>query len=82
MLFNILLFMVLAMACLLPFFCFLSFRWGVRFGKKPEKAANQKIIPHILTKSERQQMKELDDMNKLLQNIDNYQGDSRGQVKI
>lgn len=61
--------------------CFLSFRWGVRFGNQPMEAAKQDLklgFPH----KKRKESEEMKRMGKILENIENYGGDGSNQRKI
>ena len=61
--------------------CFLSFRWGVRFGKDPQAAAERSITPNLPHKR-RQEDPELGKMRQILENVENYTGDGSNQRKI
>lgn len=79
MLYNILLVMLLAFTIIL--LCFLSFRWGVRFGKDPQTAAERSITPGLPHKK-RQEDPEAEKMRQILENVENYSGDGSNQRKI
>lgn len=61
--------------------CFLSFRWGVRFGKDPQAAAERSITPN-LPRKRRQEDPEMDKMRRIFENVENYTGDGSNQRKI
>ena len=72
---------LITMAFLTPFFCFLSFRWGYRYGSDGVKASETKITPQICRKKYKMPP-EVKKINQELKNIENYTGDSTGQVKL
>lgn len=61
--------------------CFLSFRWGIRFGKDPAEAAERSAKPNFPHKK-RKEDPETDKMRRVLENIENYVGDGSNQRKI
>ncbi|NBI63171.1 hypothetical protein D3Z38_08960 [Clostridiales bacterium] len=61
--------------------CFLSFRWGVRFGKDPEAAAERPVKPDFPHKKRREDP-ELDKTRQILANVENYTGDGSNQRKV
>lgn len=61
--------------------CFLSFRWGVRFGKDPTEAAERPLKPDFPRKKRREDP-ELDKMRRILENVENYTGDGSNQRKV
>jgi len=61
--------------------CFLSFRWGVRFGTDPQAAAERSLTPN-LPRNKRQEDSELNKMRQLFENVENYSGDGSNQRKI
>ncbi|MCI9596675.1 MAG: hypothetical protein HFE75_05125 [Firmicutes bacterium] len=61
--------------------CFLSFRWGVRFGKDPAEAAERSAKPNFPHKK-RKEDPETDKTRRVLENIENYVGDGSNQRKI
>lgn len=61
--------------------CFLSFRWGVRFGTDPQAAAERSIAPN-LPHTKRREDPELNKMRQILENVENYSGDGSNQRKI
>ena len=79
MLYSILL--VLLLTLTIVALCFLSFRWGVRFGKDPQATAERSITPN-LPRKKRQEDPELGKMRQILENVENYTGDGSNQRKI
>lgn len=79
MLFSILL--AILLTCSIVFLCFLSFRWGVRFGKDPSAAAERSVTPN-LPRKRRQEDPKMEEMRRILENVDNYSGDGSNQRKI
>lgn len=61
--------------------CFLSFRWGVRFGKDPAEAAERDWKPEF-PHGKRKGNPEMEKMEKILENVENYSGDGSNQRKI
>ena len=67
----------IVMAFSVPFFCFLSFKVGLKCGAVDQPEPKVPIFHKKYTPSP-----EVERINKELQNIDNYQGDGTGQVKL
>ncbi len=77
--YDVLLAILLAFSIVL--LCFLSFRWGVRFGKDPEAAAERPAKPDF-PREKRREDPETDKTRQILENIENYVGDGSNQRKI
>ena len=65
------------MAFSMPFFCFLSFKVGLKC-----RTVNHPELKAPVFHKKYQPSPEVERMNKEWQNVDNYQGDGTGQVKL
>lgn len=68
------------LAFLLPFFSLYFFKMGVKYGIDKKQAVKEDMKPQIRLK--RQDNKEIKRINKIIDNIDNYSGDSRNQKRV
>lgn len=78
MLFNI---TIIILSFAVPAAFLFGFRWGFRYGNNGEEAEKVKIGPQKPKKSYAPS-EEIKIINRELQNIDNYTGDGKNQVKI
>lgn len=73
-------FEIVAIAALIaiPFFCIFSFRVGFRYGQSKEEV----VKPIVKPKAPIIDQPEIDKLNKILDNIDSYDGTGKGQKDI
>lgn len=71
----------IALAFAILLLCFLSFRWGVRFGSSPSGAAERSLKPD-LPRRKRQESKEMEKLSILRENIEHDAGDGSSQRTI
>ena len=79
---NILLIVLIIYVLITPFFYAKAVKFGMALVDKPEKAASELNFNVPIPKKKPKMTAEEDRMNQILRNIDNYSGDSRGQVKV
>ena len=76
---------LIAVCVAIPFFCLFSFREGLRYaGRKPERIEPVKAVKRKLKegKATREQERKQREVDILSQNMLNYDGTGKGQVKI
>ena len=77
------LFMAFAAYCLVsPFLLAKAVMFGAKMANKPEVVEEWKVFDIPKPKKKPKMTAEEDRMYQILRNIDNYSGDSKGQVKV
>lgn len=72
---------ILILAFAIPVLCLMSFRLGFRYGSDGKAASEAKIVP-TFRKKNRNTSKEMERVQKISQNVENYSGDATNQVKV
>ena len=65
-----------------PFIVLYSVKFGMKLVDEPKKTAAEPIFSVPIPKKKPKMTAEEDRMAQILRNIDNYNGDSKGQVKV
>ena len=65
-----------------PFLYYKAIQFGMKVSSEPKKAADEAIFHVPVPKKKPKMTAEEDRMTQILRNIDNYNGDSKGQIKV
>lgn len=79
---EILLLILLIYVFLTPYFCFRAIKFGMKIAQNPEKVPEERTFTIPVPKKKPKMTAQEDRMNQILRNIDNYNGDSKGQIKV
>ena len=79
---EILLLILLIYVFLTPYFCFRAIKFGMKIAQTPEKIPEERTFTIPKPKKKPKMTAQEDRMNQILRNIDNYNGDSKGQIKV